>query len=1379
MDAFPSIQTNSISEQDPQKQSTSNGVLSTAERLMLQHQTQPQTNGVQHLSYEEMRASPQFNGVQPSDPINHQNKKKQPDMDSETAFPSLGTPAAAPKTSGGWGSGPALSARVATNSKSGMPTNFNSNVFTETLVLFISGIHIGPVPQQFREKGPRQAGEKREEDPKTLPDVLRAIQRRHPTVSVESSTSRDRVTILFKTPYTLPPVTSSTPPLVKAASGLNPEDRIVRARQELITRVTRKIEKIVMVPAHVKPYVIGQKGRVLKNIIESTGASVNLPPKDDSRPILLNQDQEPSTEEIEMIPITINGEESAVLDAEDRIKAIVKERSNKVNLKVESIPIDFYPILDGPSPSESKLTSITQRTLVEKHGIKEEDLNCRVIVPSTHQLRKINRSHICLADEGNEDNTDSEDVTKSSAIVVSGEREQVDLVIKLVQSIYDDFLRKTTKVEFELPKRQHRFLDGQTLDEILSSTGSIVALPPANDPSEKVLVRGEKMANVQALGLVMTAANAKEVDCIDLKTLQPNSPKYHKEIITYLSTKSGQTKLKQIQDQHKSKVQIYVPLVSSFSSTIELVGMENQDIQKVKDIILTYIKTSLKPEYFESIEVDYLLHRFLLNKKNLKLKTIQEQKGIEIIIPNESEKRSSILLCGSSPKSSGNHQEMINNLKIVKDEISKVIKELDNIQTISIEVDEKFHSYIQGPNRTTLNAIIGEEKLVSVEVGSKEKVDLIKIRGPKNEVERVEKEIKRIAEEAKVNDTINSFTTEFEVESKHVSHLVGKGGSTVAKLREELGVRVDFSDGPGGGGSQQVGGNNENESNHHRKKKTMSKVSIVIQGRKENVEEAKKRILAQAERLADEITISLPLLSGLDRRSLIGKGGKYVTRLQDVHLVRINMPRAPTDESGASVSDGDNIVIRGPKKGVDAVRKELIELMEYEKENGNTITLTISTKSISRIVGKGGIQADKIKEESGIGSLDIDKSESSEGVSKVLIKGTKSSILLAKKMINSIVQEVDDEGSTEIMIEKVYHQTLIGKGGSKLREIVKRAGGDEDDAKMVKFPRTSDSNQVIIKGSKKLIPKIKEQLEIEVNKLKSQIVWGLQIPKSIQPGLIGRGAIGLKTLQNQFGILIHAPGWREWSTVSEPINLNDDLKGVEDNEIFKLVGTKEACLAAAQEMKSKAVPKERVSKASKTVMVPKALHNQVSRNGRLFRELPKAIRIDHSNIRTPQPFQMPTSVLDKAIAGATIPATRIDMDEEDAENQMGWNVQEIPESKESEDGEIPWNIHGPNEEEVEKVSQMIQNRIKKETNNKNPKTKTFTHLAIAKVPVSLMPRIIGRGGNGLRIMNEESDGAMIDVIGKVGSDSLSICGSLEQLEIVKKIIIRFIKGNAY
>lgn len=194
-----------------------------------------------------------------------------------------------------------------------------------------------------------------------------------------------------------------------------------------------------MVPSHVKPFIIGQKGRILKSIIESTGASVNMPPKDDTLPEPLSSPDGP-TEDIELIPITITGEESAVLDAEERIKLIVKERTNKVHLKIDSVPIDFYPILDG---SDSKLTTLVQRALIEKHGIKEEDLNCRVIVPNVAQLRKAARSHICLADGPAEEDADGDRIAehaKDSHIVVSGEREQAEVAVKLVQNLYEDLV---------------------------------------------------------------------------------------------------------------------------------------------------------------------------------------------------------------------------------------------------------------------------------------------------------------------------------------------------------------------------------------------------------------------------------------------------------------------------------------------------------------------------------------------------------------------------------------------------------------------------------------------------------------------------------------------------------------------------------------------------------------------------------------------------------------------------------------------------------------------------------------------------------------------------------------------------------------------------
>jgi hypothetical protein len=78
-----------------------------------------------------------------------------------------------------------------------------------------------------------------------------------------------------------------------------------------------------------------------------------------------------------------------------------------------------------------------------------------------------------------------------------------------------------------------------------------------------------------------------------------------------------------------------------------------------------------------------------------------------------------------------------------------------------------------------------------------------------------------------------------------VSHIVGKGGAGVQKLREELGVRIDFDE---------QGTSNSNNAEgativKGKKAKPSTQSHVKLQGRKENVEEAKKRILRQIEQL--------------------------------------------------------------------------------------------------------------------------------------------------------------------------------------------------------------------------------------------------------------------------------------------------------------------------------------------------------------------------------------------------------------------------------------------------------------------------------------------------------------------------------------------------
>ncbi|KAA1107741.1 hypothetical protein PGTUg99_011619 [Puccinia graminis f. sp. tritici] len=146
MNEFPTLE---ASAGAPKKAETHEAIredpaapLSSAEKLMRQHH--------QHLSYEEIRSAttngdqdhqaslPNGNG-NPANQPNKKNrdKKQQPDLDSETAFPSLGASAAAPKTAGGWGAGPALSSRSLAGSFQKIDLS-STNQFTETLVLLLS-----------------------------------------------------------------------------------------------------------------------------------------------------------------------------------------------------------------------------------------------------------------------------------------------------------------------------------------------------------------------------------------------------------------------------------------------------------------------------------------------------------------------------------------------------------------------------------------------------------------------------------------------------------------------------------------------------------------------------------------------------------------------------------------------------------------------------------------------------------------------------------------------------------------------------------------------------------------------------------------------------------------------------------------------------------------------------------------------------------------------------------------------------------------------------------------------------------------------------------------------------------------------------------------
>ena len=197
--------------------------------------------------------------------------------------------------------------------------------------------------------------------------------------------------------------------------------------------------------------------------------------------------------------------------------------------------------------------------------------------------------------------------------------------------------------------------------------------------------------------------------------------------------------------------------------------------------------------------------------------------------------------------------------------------------------------------------------------------------------------------------------------------------------------------------------------------------------------------------------------------SLIGQGGKYVVRLEDKYDVKITFPRdnAEAAEGRRDVPKADEVIVRGGRKGVNQAKQELLDVsvvegkpitfnlytllqaLEFEKETNNELKFTVPTRSVARILGRGGASINEIKDNTGA-QIDVDKSSDNAEVSTVVVRGTKAAIADAKAAILAISDSVQEETTDSITIENKFHRTLIGPGGQGLKDLIARCGGPTD-----------------------------------------------------------------------------------------------------------------------------------------------------------------------------------------------------------------------------------------------------------------------------------------------------------------------------------------------
>ena len=196
----------------------------------------------------------------------------------------------------------------------------------------------------------------------------------------------------------------------------------------------------------------------------------------------------------------------------------------------------------------------------------------------------------------------------------------------------------------------------------------------------------------------------------------------------------------------------------------------------------------------------------------------------------------------------------------------------------------------------------------------------------------------------------------------------------------------------------------------------------------------------QADETSEVLKIPAQYHSGL-----IGHGGKYVIRLEEKYNVKITFPRSAAEGSEGRTREilkPDEVFVKGGKKGVAGAKSELLDAAEFEKETNNVVQFTVPGRAIPRILGKGGVTINQIKDDTDA-AIDLDKAEDwSEAT--VTCRGTKKAIADAKAAIQLIVDQLGEEVTEVLTIESKFHKALIGGGGQGLRNLIVRCGGPVD-----------------------------------------------------------------------------------------------------------------------------------------------------------------------------------------------------------------------------------------------------------------------------------------------------------------------------------------------
>ncbi|CAI4228547.1 unnamed protein product [Auanema sp. JU1783] len=665
---------------------------------------------------------------------------------------------------------------------------------------------------------------------------------------------------------------------------------------------------------------------------------------------------------------------------------------------------------------------------------------------------------------------------ESEVITVTGEKDGVTKTAAFIRKVLEE-KKNTVHINFNVSHTQHRYIRGPQhsgIHQILKETGVIVEIPAEEEEKDEIILRGDAAKLGDAIAMVLTRATSRISKAIDC----PNW--LHKHLIG----PKGSTLATLVPNRTKVQVEFE-------GNSIYLEGAP-EELNPAYETLFKEAARLQNELAIDKIKVHPTLHRHVIGKGGALISKIKVESEVQIHIPSGDTGSDEITIEG---KKAG--------VKKAVQEIKAIVSKIENEKSKDIIIEQRFHKMIIGAKGSEVSKIRDQFPNVTLTFPeTNKKSDIVNIRGDKNDVEKVHKILLNTVKE--LNE--NNYQQVVPIFKEFHKNIIGKGGATIRRIREETETRIDLPEGSSG------------------------EDKITVTGKQKNVEKAIEQLNKIQNELANIVNIELDIPVKVQSR-LLGGGRRLVSDIEtECGGVQIKFP--------SEKSESTKVTVRGPKDDAAKAEKLLAALAKDKEQDLLEETVTAKPEYHKFLIGKGGAKINKLRENYDVRVMFPRESDTDQETIHLL--GKKECVLTVKKDLENAIKELNETVEIQVDIDSKHHKHFLVRGAAVLKEIQDQNGGVR-----ISFPK--EGNSVTVKGSKTCVESAKSRIEDIIEDIENQVTLKVEIPSQYHRALLSNRGQKIHDLQTKHRVQIRFPDRRKEGEVDE--NANPDVVTIAGRDV--------------------------------------------------------------------------------------------------------------------------------------------------------------------------------------------------------------------------------------